>query len=109
MNRLNLDMLNELKMLMEEDFQLLIDTYCEDGAQKLDGLKLAIAEQNAKDVREFAHSLKGSSSNVGAEVLADLCYQMEAKGKNEDLTGTEPLFTQIVTEFGFVNDEIQQV
>jgi histidine phosphotransfer protein HptB len=109
MNRLNLDMLNELKMLMEEDFQLLIDTYCEDGALKLEGLKEAVFANNAKEVSDFSHSLKGSSANVGAEILADLCYQMEAKGKKEDLSGAEALYAEIVTEFKCVDNDIQQV
>jgi histidine phosphotransfer protein HptB len=109
MNRLNLDMLNELKMLMEEDFQLLVDTYCEDGAQKLEGLKEAVSANNAKEVSDFSHSLKGSSSNVGAEILADLCYQMEAKGKKGDLTGAEPLLEDIITEFKYVDNDIKLV
>ncbi len=109
MEHLNTDMLAELKNLMEDEFGLLVDTYCSDGQLKVTALGEAVAAGEAEKIREMAHSLKGSSSNLGAEYLSDMCCRLEAKGKQGDLANVESMYAEIKQEFEHVKSLIQKI
>ncbi len=80
---LNLDTIMMLKSLESSpdatDFlDDLIKTYLTDGPSALTELAKAIEEKNPTQVRHFSHKLKGSSRNLGATVVGDLCAVIEA-------------------------------
>lgn len=53
---------------------MLVSTYLEDSQARLTHL---FEVQDAKALRDSAHSFKGSSSNMGAAGLARLCCDLE--------------------------------
>ncbi len=67
----------ELKEIMEEEFDVLLETYLSDAVIKLDSIDSALDEGDKEKLRESAHSLKGSSSNIGALPLSGLCANIE--------------------------------
>jgi histidine phosphotransfer protein HptB len=71
---LDADVLAKLEELMGEDFHLLVETYLKDSEHRLAQLMTAA---DLQVVREAAHSFKGSSSNMGAVGLAQLCAELE--------------------------------
>ncbi|MAZ88231.1 MAG: histidine kinase [Cellvibrionaceae bacterium] len=99
--------LTMLKDVMEDDFDTLITTYVDDVVARIPRLKAALGSQNFEDLRHCAHSLKGSSSNLGALPLADLCMQVETLAKEMCVEGVEPLLTQIETEFHQVKAQLE--
>ena len=44
---------------------------------------------------QSAHKLKGSSLNVGAVALAEICRQLEVKGRNNDLAGYDQILEDL--------------
>ena len=67
--------------------QELIEMYIEDAREHLDALKAQIAERDVEQVRRSAHTLKGSSSNIGATKMQDMSYQMEVLARDAGLSG----------------------
>ena len=59
----------------------LIDTFIDDAATQIAGLRVAAAAGDVAGVVRPAHSLKSNSQNVGATLLADLCQTLEADGR----------------------------
>lgn len=51
----------------------------------VDKLDDAVKQHNADEVAHAAHSIKGSSANLSAEVLASCAQEIELSGKNGDL------------------------
>jgi len=100
----NKDMLNELKMLMEEDFGILIETYIQDSDDRLTALEAAISSQDSGEVRELAHSFKGSSANLGAQPLADICFKLETMGREASLAGAEDIYSELKVEYQQVRE-----
>jgi len=94
--------LRELKSIMEDDFDLLINTFIGDSNIRVDALKNAVAAQDAQALRAAAHSFKGSSLNICAPDLAELCRLMELAGKDNDLNGVADLLQKIEDEFAVV-------
>ena len=91
--------LTELKMIMENDFDLLITTFVNDSRERIDTLRSAIAAGDANGVRASAHSFKGSALNICAPLLSELCRQLEAEGKHGQLISAPELLTSIEAEF----------
>ena len=67
--------------------QELIEMFIEDAQEHLSVLKTQIAEGDVEMVRRSAHTLKGSSSNIGATKMQDMSYQMEILAKDAGLAG----------------------
>ncbi len=106
---INKVMIEELKELMEDDFSLLLETYITDGDQRLLDLDKAINDKNAKNISEIAHALKGSSSNLGAETLAETSFKIETMGREADLAGVDDEVAQLKKEYQEVRDYFQEL
>nr|WP_276583393.1 Hpt domain-containing protein [Pseudomonas sp. RIT-PI-S] len=84
---------------MGEDYPLLVDTYLRDSEQRLAKL---VEITSAPELREAAHSFKGSSSNMGATPLAELCGQLEHLELDAPSAVAATLVQQIASEFACV-------
>ena len=93
------DVLCALRDVMENEFSTLIDTFLADSEERLQQLSVAT---DATGILETAHSFKGSSSNMGATRLAELCHDLELRAKERNLSGIEALVAEITREFAFV-------
>jgi len=96
------EMIAELKDILADDFNTLVDSFVEDAQRRLRKLKEGIAASDSDMIRTEAHSLKGSSLNLGAQLLPELCSQMENKGKSGDLEGCDIMFLKIESELAQV-------
>ena len=82
---INQDTLSFLKEIMEDEFSTLIETYREDAPRLLDDIKQAARDANMEVLVRAAHTLKSSSSNLGATALAGKAEEIEALGKENKL------------------------
>lgn len=71
------ELIAELKEIMADGFITLVESYEQDTAKRLDGMRQALAQGDLATLTQLAHSLKGSSSNVGALVVASHCLAVE--------------------------------
>lgn len=94
--------MKELKAVMGEEFQTLVQTFVADSVTRLENLARSIDAGDAENLRRTAHSFKGSASNVGAPRLTELCRQLEFSGREGNLERAPRLLT-------LVRDEYQQV
>ncbi len=95
---INLAVLEGLKKFQqtgEPDFVTeLIDLFLDDTAVQLESLRVAVSKNDVPEVRRLAHLVKGSSGNIGATGLAELCQEME---KLEEVSAT--LVSKLEEEF----------
>jgi len=85
-----------LREVMEGGFDDLLDTFLSDSKERIDQLH---STRQACDLRMVAHSLKGSSSNMGAKRLAQLCGQLEERAQKEPLVDINELVIKIDDEY----------
>jgi len=75
-----LESLRKFQQTGEPDFVTeLIDLFLNDTAVQLESLRVAVSNNHAPEVRRLAHLVKGSSGNIGAGGMAELCQEMETK------------------------------
>jgi len=95
----------ELKGVMGSDFALLVQTFFTDSAQRIEAVRAALDAADAEALRRAAHSFKGSSSNMGAPHLAELCRALEELGRSGSVAGRQ-LLDELVAEFDAVRCEL---
>lgn len=103
----DLESFEMLKDVMEDEFDELLTVYVKDSDQRLPILQQALCDGDATQLRELAHSFKGSSSNISAAPLAELCRQVEQSARDEQLNGLDTVLSQIDTEYAQVRALIQ--
>ena len=100
---INEEMIKELREIMEEDFVELVSTYVSDSREKIRNLDAAFNTVNHENLRSLAHTLKGSSANLGAMALSSFCAELEGLAKEERSTEAENIIERIAQEFSSVS------
>ena len=95
--------LSELRSIMGDDFQLLIDTFINDSEQRIVALQEAVSNADAESLRTSAHSFKGSSLNISAAKLTELCKDLEDRGREARLAGAD----EVLAELKIAYDEVK--
>ena len=75
----------ELRDVLEDEFAAVIEAYLRDAQRKVRSVIEAARVHDAEQLREVAHSLKGSCRNVGARQLAQSCQHIESLAYDEQL------------------------
>lgn len=98
--------LAELQGVMEDEFEMLIRTYLSDSQERIESLKGAMKDGDSDVFAKTAHSFKGSSINIGAPRLGELCREAEEAGQNGSLNEASPVLEAIKAEFQRVTDAL---
>jgi len=94
--------LDELREVMGDDLDELIGAYLDDTARRLEELHQAIDGQPDVLVA-VAHTLKGSSANVGARCFAERCATVHQRAASD---ATDPALRDLL---GALGDEFERV
>ncbi len=93
------NVLSALQEVMEESYPDLLDIFLADSEERLKVLRTA---DSVTLLVETAHSFKGSSSNMGAVRLTELCHQLEQQAKTLPVNDIQELVREIDREFASV-------
>lgn len=96
------DQLAELKMVLEDEFEVLVRTFMEDSETRLETLASALGAGATEEVRSAAHSLKGSCGNLGAAALMNLCKEIEDSARAGELGGLDTCLAAAREEYARV-------
>ncbi len=80
-------------------FKELVETFLADSPPRLEAMSLAAKAAQAEALERAAHGLKSSAGNMGARILAELCKELEQRGRTGNLEGVEPLVMKAMREF----------
>jgi CheY-like chemotaxis protein len=83
--------IEELRELLEEEFDELIETYIEDAPSRIEKLASAAQVGDTEAVYQCAHSLKSSSANVGALELSAIARNLEELSRSGTVPGSDLL------------------
>ena len=102
-DHLDVAALQDLKEIMESEYETLVNTFIADTQTKLLEIAEVIHQEDPESLRKISHSLKGSSSNVCALKLSEVARQLEIMGKEGDISGAMDLLTELEDEFSVVS------
>ncbi|MDR6236121.1 Hpt domain-containing protein [Pseudomonas oryzihabitans] len=102
-SHLDPDTLASLRDCMEEEYVGLIETFLVDCEERIAALKRSVIGGDPEQVRQFAHSFKGSAGNMGAMPLAQLCRDVEEGARRRASTAELAMgISAIEREFAIV-------
>jgi signal transduction histidine kinase/CheY-like chemotaxis protein len=108
--QINRQALNNIRALSATHGDALLErvlqAYLDDTPIHLQTLRQAIASGNTGQLRKAAHSLKSSSANVGAEVLAQRCKELEQLARNDTTAGAAALLVDMDRSFQAVRQAL---
>jgi CheY-like chemotaxis protein len=98
--RLEASALENLRELGGDEFVgELAGTFLADAPSLIASLRAALERGDADGLRRTAHTLKSNGQTFGAVDFAELCRQLEARGRNGELDGAEELADRIDREY----------
>jgi HPt (histidine-containing phosphotransfer) domain-containing protein len=80
----------------------LIDIFLRDTPNFIHRMQSAVGQADADALRESAHSLKGTASNLGARRLAAACGELEKLARDGKSTEAGGLVSRVRDEYGRV-------
>jgi PAS domain S-box-containing protein len=89
-----------------ELLQRVIGIYIQDSPNDIDRLAQAVASGDLGQIALSAHSLKSSSSHIGAMLLSQQCAELEAAGRGGKLDTARELYIRIAAEHGRVQSAL---
>jgi len=95
------DLLHRL-MGDEEMARNICRSYLQEAARRLIDLEDALARSDLPAATRHAHSLKGSSANLGAQTVRETAAQMEECLKTGDVPGAVALLPELVAHFNML-------
>lgn len=115
----DMNVLETLRDVMEGEYPMLLDVFLDDSVTRIEAMNDVLkapgfGADSAADLQllgPMAHSFKGSSSNMGATRLTELCRQLEELSRDAvavDADTLRALVQQIAGEFSAVRDIFQQ-
>ncbi len=95
---LDIELLAEKLEFDLEDVQMLLNMFIENADESMITLKNAIEQNNFKEIKNSAHAIKGSASNLMLEEITQISADMEEFAKNELNADYRSLFTNLTSE-----------
>lgn len=72
-------------------------------------MKKAADIDNMEEVSSYAHSIKGSSANIGGEVLSDIAAKIEKLGRSGKITEVQALIPELERQFELLTEEFKNI
>jgi CheY-like chemotaxis protein len=91
----------------EELLAELAGMFFDDASSRLGELREAVEAGDAAGVGRVAHTLKGSSGNMGATRMSEICAEIEESGASGDLARAPGLLEGLEEEFGRVRQALE--
>ena len=92
-------------MLLDNDKETIkniINKFIISTEENIQTMQSAIQARDARGIEHMAHTIKGTSSQMGAQVLANIAFDLEMKGKKADLKKSAEKFTELSNTFNKV-------
>ncbi|CAN5813493.1 hypothetical protein BH23ACT11_BH23ACT11_01730 [soil metagenome] len=103
-----LEVLRELQEDGKPDIvEELVSLALEGAANNIRDLKTAVAKDDAQAVYRLSHTLRGSSGNIGANRMSQICAALEESARSKDLVNAQELLSRLEREFERVKHSLQ--
>lgn len=104
-----IDSIRELQIEGEPDVLTeLIDLYVTDSKEMVKNIRTAWEKRDGVNLKRWAHSLKGASSNIGAKKLGSLLAELENQAANGKFTEAKTNIANIELEYLNVHQALEK-
>jgi histidine phosphotransfer protein HptB len=87
----------------------IVAIYIEDTPRRIDDMKKSLAAGDISSFTRAAHTIKGSSANVGAQVLRGVAERLERISRTDGLAAVAPLIGECEAQFVLAAAELTRL
>jgi len=88
------------RVMEDEDLaKNIFNDFLNESPKRIDNIQKGIDYDDIQLTKREAHTLKGSSANVGAVILQDIAYQIESAASDKDLTKVATIIPMLKKQF----------
>ena len=87
----------------------IVGIYIEDTPKRIDELRKTLAAGDAAGFARAAHTIKGSSSNVGAQALRAVAERLEKAARAEGLGAVAPILAECEAQYALAAAELRKL
>jgi histidine phosphotransfer protein HptB len=87
----------------------IVGIYLEDTPQRIAELHSSLAANDQPTFTRAAHSIKGSSSNIGATQVRAVSEKLEHESRKQGLAGLTQLITELEAAFDLTRAELERI
>ena len=107
---LDMAVIGSLREITKPDFfEKLVELFEIDASQTVTEIKMALDAEDAILLAEKAHSLKSSSSSIGAVAVSALADKLEILGLSGTTKGGSDLFSELETQILCARQALKEV
>lgn len=99
---------DEMRDLLEDDFQELVSTYIIDSRHRIGLLATAVTENDNVNGFEIAHAIKGASANLGAVQMLELSSKLQEASRANTINQYESTVGQMMAAMNTLEADIQK-
>lgn len=99
---------DEMRDLLEDDFQELVSTYIIDSRHRIGLLATAVTENDNVNGFEIAHAIKGASANLGAVQMLELSSKLQEASRANTINQYESTVGQMMAAMDTLEADIQK-
>ncbi len=92
----------------DEFLREIVGIFLEDMPRRLTELDSSLAAGDAAKFSRAAHSIKGSSGNLGALALREVAGKLEQRSQNEGLGDVAGLLNELKLQFELATEELKK-
>ena len=109
MSLLDTETVSELKLIMDDELPVLVDSFIDNSEKLLRELVQNLRDGNHEGFIIRIHSLKGSCRNIGALAMGDHCQAVEAKARAGELDGLSTELEALRQELREVSEALKKI
>jgi HPt (histidine-containing phosphotransfer) domain-containing protein len=87
----------------------IVGIYIEDTPKRIEDMKTSLAAGDVPAFTRAAHTIKGSSANVGAQVLRGVAERLERVSRTDGLGAVGPLIAECEAQFVLAAAELTRL
>ena len=99
--------LQDLRGLGTDFFKDLVGVYLKESGESIPALRTSLDGCDAVTLEKTAHTLKGSSGNLGAEALSKLCAELQAAARAKEWNRCTDLVCRVEQEYPSVSKDLR--
>lgn len=103
-----IDKLKQLRELLGDSYKELLEAYLDDSPKRLDQMQSAFRDVDFETLANAAHAMKGSSSNMGAQELSEVCAKIEKLARSNSTDGLEERIGEVDLVYQDVKKLLEQ-
>lgn len=101
---MNIEQIADILEFEIEDVEMLLDMFLSDAKESLEGISSTIESNDFEQMKNIAHGIKGSASNLLLDEISELALEIEQLAKTKSSADYHAMFEKLKNKLSTVEE-----